>query len=45
LTTAFPITLLSACCRTSRARARPLPAASARHATAAAAAGARPFAW
>ena len=43
LTTAFPITLFSACCRTGRALARPLPAASARHATAAA--GARPFAW
>ena len=45
LTTAFPITLFSACRRTGRARARPLPAAPARHATAAAAARARPFAW
>jgi hypothetical protein len=45
LTTTFPITLFSACRRSRRARARPLPAAPARHATAAATAGARPFAW
>jgi hypothetical protein len=45
LTTAFPITLVSACCRSRRACARLLPAASAHHATAAAAARTRPFAW
>ena len=44
LTTAFPITLVSACCRSRRACARLLPAAPARHATAAAAAR-TPFAW
>src|SRR5215212_10294820 len=45
LTTAFPITLVSACCRSRRACARLLPAAPARHATADAAARERPFAW
>jgi hypothetical protein len=45
LTTAFPITPFGAFCRTRRARARALPAAPVRHATAATAAGIRPFAW
>src|SRR3954452_8426025 len=44
-TTASPITLVSACCRSRRACVRPLPAAPARHASAAAATRARPFAW
>jgi hypothetical protein len=45
LTTVFPITLVSACCRSRQACARLLPAALARHATVDAAACARPFAW